>query len=100
MRIADGGRVAIAPSRAVGNGLRVCVPLTWGKWPRPTLGVMDAIKTLKRILGGKDPQDDETERPSPAWLARVERRLDEGDVITADEFVRLRAYLADLEPAA
>lgn len=72
----------------------------WRKPPHTTLVVMDAIKTIKRILRGPRQRVDEPERPSQAWLARVERRLDEGDVLTADELGRLREVLTEPERAA
>ncbi len=55
---------------------------------------MHAIKALTRILNRRRPNDSEPGRPNPAWLARMERRLDEGDVLAPDDLARIREYLA------
>ena len=62
-----------------------------------TLAAMNAIKTLTRVLNKRRPRGSEPGRPGPAWLERVERRLDEGDVLVPDDLVRIREYLASLE---
>jgi hypothetical protein len=58
---------------------------------------MQAIKALNRVLNGRRPRDTEPGPRSPAWLARVERRLDEGDDLLPDDLARIREYLASLE---
>jgi hypothetical protein len=62
-----------------------------------TLAVMNTIKSLTRVLRRRHPRDSEPRGQSPAWLTRVERRLDEGDVLMPDDLVRIREYLASLE---
>lgn len=55
---------------------------------------MHANKSLRRILIRRRP---ERRRPLPAWLVRIERRLDEGDVLVPADLARIRDYLASLE---
>jgi hypothetical protein len=64
-----------------------------------TLVGMNVIKTAHRLLNERRPRDIEPRRPSPAWLERVERRLDEGDVLTAAELVLVRELLARPKPS-
>lgn len=61
-----------------------------------TLVAMNAIKALTRVLNERRR---EHKRPIPAWLVRMERRLDEGDILPPDDLARIREYLERSVPA-